>query len=64
MGGADSLCAKLNEAFERGAASDFGSGYGSGYVNYANQPALSNAHVFGHVGKPWLTQYWVRRVAE
>lgn len=64
MGGADLLCAKLNEAFERGAASDFGSGYGSGYVNYANQPALSNAHVFGHVGKPWLTQYWVRRVAE
>lgn len=62
MGGQDSLCDKLNYAFAKGAASDFGSGYGSGYVNYANQPALSNAHVFGHAGKPWLTQYWVRRV--
>ena len=64
MGGSDSICSKLNFAFTQGAASDFGSGYGSGYVNYSNQPALSNAHVFGHVGKPWLTQYWVRRVVE
>lgn len=64
MGGQDSLCNKLNFAFTQGASSDFGSGYGSGYVNYANQPALSNAHVFGHAGKPWLSQYWVRRVIE
>ena len=64
MGGSDVLCDKLNFAFTKGAASDFGSGYGSGYVNYSNQPALSNAHVFGHVDQPWLSQYWVRRVAE
>ena len=64
MGGADSLCQKLNYAFTQSAGNDFGSGYGSGYVSYSNQPALSNAHVFGHVGKPWMTQYWVRRVAE
>lgn len=64
MGGQDSLCSKLDYAFQKGAASLFGSGYGSGYVNYANQPALSNAHVFNHVGKPWLSQYWVRRVVE
>lgn len=64
MGGADSLCSRLDYAFRQGSASNFGSGYGSGYVNYANQPALSNAHVFGHVGHPWLSQYWVRRVAE
>lgn len=64
MGGNDSLCTMLDYAFQQGAASNFGSGYGSGYVNYANQPALSNAHVFGHAGKPWLTQYWVRRVVE
>lgn len=64
MGGCDSLCSKLNYAFEKAAASDFGAGYGSGYVSYSNQPALSNAHVFGHAGKPWLTQYWVRRVLE
>jgi putative alpha-1,2-mannosidase len=33
-------------------------------VSYANQPGLSNAHVFSYAGKPWLTQYWVRRVGE
>lgn len=64
MGGNDSLCSKLNYAFEQAAVSDFGAGYGNGYVSYSNQPALSNAHVFGHAGKPWLSQYWVRRVVE
>ncbi|HRP57406.1 glycoside hydrolase domain-containing protein, partial [Agriterribacter sp.] len=29
-----------------------------------NQPGCSNAHVFSYGGKPWLTQYWVRRVKE
>ncbi len=33
----------LDYAFQQGGSSNFGSGYGSGYVNYANQPALSNA---------------------
>jgi putative alpha-1,2-mannosidase len=33
-------------------------------VSYANQPGLSNAHVFNYAGKPWLTQYWVRKVKE
>jgi len=33
-------------------------------VSYANQPGCSNAHVFNHAGKPWLSQYWVRRVNE
>ncbi len=64
MGGTDSLCVRLNHAFAESAASDFVYGYGSGLVSYANQPGLSNAHVFSHVGKPWLTQYWVRRVKE
>lgn len=65
MGGNDSLTAKLNFAFERTAASDFiHRGYGGTYVSYANQPGCSNAHVFSHAGKPWLTQYWVRRVKE
>ena len=36
----------------------------AGYVSYANQPGCSNAHVFNYAGKPWLTQYWVRRVNE
>ncbi len=62
MGGNDTLCSKLNYAFEKAAASDFVFGYTEGYVSYANQPGCSNAHVFNHAGKPWLSQYWVRRV--
>jgi putative alpha-1,2-mannosidase len=54
----------LNSAFERSADDDFVFGYGAGYVSYANQPGVSNAHVFNYLGKPWLSQYWVRRVNE
>jgi len=60
MGGNDALCDQLNYAFEKGAETDF---KGS-YVNYSNQPGCSNAHVFNFAGKPWLSQYWVRRVQE
>lgn len=64
MGGGDSLCAKLNYAFEQAADDDFVFGYSGGHISYANQPGCSNAHVFNHAGQPWLTQYWVRRVNE
>lgn len=64
MGGKEILSEKLNYAFEKSVDTDFVYGYGDGYVSYANQPGCSNAHVFSHVGKPWLTQYWVRRVKE
>lgn len=64
MGGNDTLCAKLNYAFEQGQQSDFVFAYTDGYVSYANQPGCSNAHVFNYAGKPWLSQYWVRKVKE
>lgn len=64
MGGRDEYCRKLNFAFEKEAEHDFVHGYGSGYVSYANQPGCQNAHLFNFAGKPWLTQYWVRRVNE
>lgn len=64
MGGNDELTAKLNFAFEQAESTDFVFGYGDGYVSYANQPGCSNAHVFNYAGKPWLTQYWVRKVNE
>ncbi|MDR1455769.1 MAG: glycoside hydrolase family 92 protein, partial [Tannerella sp.] len=64
MGGNDALCDKLNEAFEKSEKADFVFGYGNGYVSYANQPGCSNAHVFSHAGKPWMTQYWVRKVKQ
>ena len=55
-------CRKLNFAFEKEADHDFVHGYGAGYVSYANQPGCQNAHLFNYAGRPWLTQYWVRRV--
>lgn len=64
MGGNDTLCKKLNYAFEKATPQDFVFGYGDGYVSYANQPGCSNAHVFNYAGKPWLSQYWVRKVKE
>ncbi|MFY0628484.1 MAG: GH92 family glycosyl hydrolase [Reichenbachiella sp.] len=62
MGGTDTLSSMLNHAFEKSDSDDFVFGYGSGYVSYANQPGCSNAHVFNYIGKPWLSQYWVRKV--
>lgn len=64
MKGNDRLSDMLNFAFEKSEPEDFVYGYGSGYISYANQPGCSNAHVFNHVGKPWLSQYWVRKVNE
>ncbi len=64
MGGSDSLARKLNYAFEQAELTDFVFAYGDGYVSYANQPGCSNAHVFNYAGKPWLSQYWVRKVNE
>ncbi|AOW10408.1 GH92 family glycosyl hydrolase [Flavobacterium gilvum] len=64
MGGNDTLCKKLNYAFEQSKDQDFVFGYNDGYVSYANQPGCSNAHVFNYAGRPDLTQYWVRRVNE
>lgn len=64
MGGNDAFCSKLNYAFEKAAPQDFVFDYNDGYVSFANQPGLSNAHVFNYAGKPWLSQYWVRRVRE
>lgn len=64
MGGNDTLCKFLNHAFEMATPQDFVFDYNDGYVSYANQPGVSNAHVFNFAGKPWLTQYWVRQVKE
>jgi len=64
MGGEEALSNKLNVAFEQAQSEDFVFGYGDGYVSYANQPGVSNAHVFNYAGKPWLSQFWVRKVNE
>ena len=64
MSGNDSLAFKLNYAFEKSVVDDFVYGYGNGYVSYANQPGCSSAHVFNYIGRPWMTQFWVREVNE
>lgn len=64
MGGNSVLCERLNFAFEKALEADFVEEYGKGYISYANQPGLSDAHVFNYAGKPWLTQYWVRKIKE
>src|SRR5690606_31105712 len=33
-------------------------------INYGNQPCMHTAFLFNHAGKPWLTQYWSRKVVE
>ncbi|WP_337918529.1 glycoside hydrolase domain-containing protein [Actinopolymorpha pittospori] len=64
MGGEAAYADRLNYAFERARDSNFIGVYGEGYVSYGNQPGLQVAHLFNYVGKPWLTQYWVRQVKE
>ncbi|WP_157181345.1 glycoside hydrolase domain-containing protein [Actinopolymorpha alba] len=64
MGGETAYADRLNYAFERAQAANFIGVYGQGYVSYGNQPGLQVAHLFNYVGKPWLTQYWVRQVKE
>ncbi len=64
MGGQDAFCDRLDQAFREAQKVDFIFNYSGGTVSYANQPACSDAHVFAYGGKPWLTQYWVRRVQE
>jgi len=36
--------------------------HGVAWVDYQNQPSMAMAHVFSHIGKPWRSQYWVRKV--
>lgn len=64
LGGTDAYAEKLNYAFEQSADDNFISEYEGGYVSYGNQPGLEMAHLFNYVGKPWLTQHWVREVKE
>jgi len=74
MGGKDKAAAKLNQSFETAAKLDFTSGtahskelhpeYQRIPINYGNQPSIETAFVFNHIGYPWLTQYWSRKVVD
>ncbi len=63
MGGADTFADMLVHAFETQEGRQFGGGHSS-LFDYGNQPSCGMAHLFNYAGKPWLTQYWTRKVSE
>ena len=62
MGGAETFADMLVHAFEVEEKNRFGGGH-SGLFDYGNQPSCGMAHLFNYIGKPWLTQYWTRKVS-
>lgn len=65
FGSGDAMAERLNSNFEKAAPVRFIAEHGNhaiSWVDYQNQPATGMAHVFSHIGKPWLSQYWVREV--
>ena len=67
LGGPETMAIRLNEVMEKAAENDFIAPHGKHYTNvldYGNQPSTHVAHLFNFIGKPWLTQKWVRAVME
>ena len=74
IGGESAAAEKLNGSFEKAEELNFTSGKSHSQeteernrripINYGNQPSIQTAFVFNHIGHPWLTQYWCRRVVE
>ena len=74
MGGDDIASEKLNQSFVEAEKLGFTAGtshdrethpeYSRIPINYGNQPSIQTAFIFNHLGKPWLTQYWSRKVTE
>jgi predicted alpha-1,2-mannosidase len=74
MGGNEAAVNKLIQQFE--TASELGFTAGNSHdrethsdyqripINYGNQPSIQTAHVFNHLGRPDLTQYWSRQVVQ
>ncbi len=58
MGGEEEFCERL-EKFLSGA--DLSALWNDDY-NHSNEPCHTVAHLFNFAGKPWRTQYWVRRI--
>jgi predicted alpha-1,2-mannosidase len=74
MGSRDAFCKKLNESFTKASAHGFVSGKSENpndqellrrvYINYGNQPCMETPFLFNYAGKPWLTQYWTRKIID
>jgi putative alpha-1,2-mannosidase/Ca2+-binding EF-hand superfamily protein len=63
MGGVETFTDMLNYAFETEMPYGFGRAH-SGLFDYGNQPSCGMAQLFNHAGKPWLSQYWTRKVSQ
>jgi alpha-1,2-mannosidase, putative len=73
MGGEAKAVDKLNGQFKEAKKLGFTSGnshaqeehpeYSRIPINYGNQPSIQTAFIFQHLGRPALTQYWAKEVA-
>lgn len=63
IGGNDAFAEKLTYMLEAEKPHKFGRGH-AGHFDYGNQPSCHLAHLYNHIGKPWLSQYWVREVSD
>lgn len=65
FGSTDAMADRLESNFKKAESVRFIADHGnhaSSWVDYENQPSTGLAHVFSHIGKPWLSQHWVREV--
>lgn len=58
--GEETFAAKLENLFDKTPES-FG---WNPYYNHSNEPVHHLVYLFAYVGKPWLTQKWVRRILD
>jgi len=65
FGGPAAAADRLEESFRRAEPFRFITDHGKhavAWVDYENQPSTELAHLFSHFGRPWRSQYWVRKV--
>ncbi len=74
MGGKNAAVQKLNTSFETAKKQGFTAGKAHAAeederfrrvpINYGNQPSMQTAFIFNRLGRPDLTQYWVKQVID
>lgn len=74
MGGTDKAIQKLEAQFEQAKELNYTAGdrheresnpeYSRIPINYGNQPSIQTAFIFHHLGRPDLTQYYAREIAQ
>lgn len=74
MGGPEKAVEKLQAQFEKAKELNYTAGdrhereshpeYSRIPINYGNQPSIQTAFIFHHLGRPDLTQYYVREIAQ